>query len=159
MKKILYYFCLIFFLALASTFTAKAQYKNAAGVRIGDYSGITFKTFVTQSDALDFSLGFRNTSSYNAVRLTGLYEIHDAVSPELPGLNWYYGGGISIGGIDYKVIDKNKFLLSGDGVLGLDYTFDGAPINLSLDWKPALQVAPDTDFKAGQFGFSIRITF
>lgn len=159
MKKILVYLFTVGLLALGSSFSAKAQYRNALGVRIGDFSGVTFKTFIDPSDALDFSFGFRNTNSYNAVKLTGLYEIHDVVNAELPGLFWYYGGGMSLGGIDYKLINENKFLFSADGVIGLDYKFDGAPINLSFDWKPALQVAPDTDFKAGQFGLSVRITF
>lgn len=159
MKKLLIYLSLVGFFALVSQQEAKAQYKNAFGVRVGDYSGLTYKTFIEQSDALDLMLGFRSTSAYSAVKFTGLYEIHNPFESELTGLSWYYGGGMSIGGIDYKLIDKNKFLFSADAVLGVDYKFDGAPINLSFDWKPALQVAPDTDFKAGQFGFSVRLTF
>lgn len=159
MKKLFIYLSLVGFFAIAGNMEAKAQYNNALGVRVGDYSGLTFKTFLEQDDALDLMLGFRNTHSYSAVKFTGLYEIHNPLNNTIPGLRWYYGGGMSIGGIEYKATDKNKLLFSADGVLGLDYKFDGAPINLSFDWKPALQVAPDTDFKAGQFGLSIRIVF
>ena len=147
-------------LILSNVNSAKAQYANAAGVRIGDYTGITFKTFFLGEDrALDFILGFKSKDAYSAVRFTGLYEVHNPINFDYGTLRWYYGGGASIGGIDYKPIDKNDFLLSADGVLGLDYLFDGAPINLSFDWKPALQFAPDADFKAGQFGLSVRVAF
>lgn len=144
---------------ITATFSAKAQYKNAAGVRIGDYTGVNFKTFIQQDRALDFILGFKDRDWYSAVRFTGLYEVHNPINFEYGSLRWYYGGGASVGGIDYKHTDDNDFLLSADGVLGLDYKFADAPINLSFDWKPALQFTPDADFKAGQFGLSVRITF
>lgn len=144
---------------LITSSAVKAQYKNALGVRVGDYTGITFKTFIQQDKALDFILSFKDRNGYSAVRFTGLYEVHNPIAFEEGALSWYYGGGASVGGIDYKYIDDNDFLLSADGVLGLDYHFSGAPINLSLDWKPALQFAPDADFKAGQFGLSVRVTF
>jgi hypothetical protein len=33
-----------------------------------------------------------------------------------------------------------------DGVLGLDYKFNGAPINMSLDWQPSFEFG---DYGAG----------
>ncbi|WP_374166654.1 hypothetical protein [Arcticibacter sp. MXS-1] len=159
MRKLFTFLSLIFALVVFSKNTANAQYKNALGVRVGDYTGISFKTFLQQDRALDLILGFKDKSSYSAIRFTGLYEVHKPIPFEDGTLQWYYGGGASIGGIDYKNIDKNDFLLSADGVLGLDYRFAEAPINVSFDWKPALQFTPDADFKAGQFGFSVRVTF
>lgn len=158
MKKFLFTLILGGVLVTAS-FSASAQYKNALGVRVGDYTGITFKTFIQQDRALDLILSFKDKNSYSAVRFTGLYEIHNPIEFEYGTLRWFYGGGASVGGIDYKYSDDNDFLLSADGVLGLDYHFADAPINLSFDWKPALQFAPDADFKAGQFGLSVRVTF
>ncbi len=138
---------------------AKAQYKHAAGVRLGDYSGINFKTFIQPNRALDLIMGFRSNNKYSAARFTGLYEIHNPISVTEGTLSWYYGGGGSVGGKDYKQEDKNQLLLSADGVLGLDYKLSAAPINLSFDWKPALVLSPDTEFDAAQFGLSLRITF
>ncbi len=145
-------------LIIASS-SVKAQYKNALGVRVGDYTGVTFKTFIQDQKALDLILSFKSNSAYSSVRFTGLYEVHNPIDFEYGSLRWYYGGGASIGSKDYKYTDNNDFILSADGVLGLDYHFSDAPINLSLDWKPALQFAPDADFKAGQFGLSVRVTF
>lgn len=148
------------FLMFAST-TTKAQYKNALGVRLGDAYGVTFKTFLQSDKALDFILNIRSRSNYSEFRLTGLYEVHNAIQGA-PGLRWYYGGGGTLGSVDYKNDWRGKdndLLLSVDGVLGLDYKFDGAPINLSLDWKPAIELAPDTDFDPRGVGLSVRITF
>ncbi len=158
MKKLFIFLSLTVAFAMINN-RAEAQYKNAAGVRVGDYTGITFKTFLEEDRAIDFILGFKSKNAYSAVRFTGLYEVHNPIDFEYGNLRWFYGAGVSVGGMDYKLIDKNDFLLSADGVLGLDYHFAEAPINLSFDWKPALQFAPEADFKAGQFGLSIRLTF
>ena len=138
--------------------SSKGQYKNALGVRLGDAYGVTFKTFLQSNKALDFILNVRSRETYSQFRLSGLYEVHNPIN-NAPGLRWYYGGGGTIGSIDYKRSDESDLLLSIDGVLGLDYKFNGAPINASLDWKPAIELTPNTDFDPRGIGLSIRITF
>ncbi|MBC7913219.1 MAG: hypothetical protein H7Y07_03760, partial [Pyrinomonadaceae bacterium] len=138
--------------------SANAQYKNAFGVRLGDAYGVTFKTFLQSNKALDFILNVRNRDDVEYFRLTGLYEVHNPIAGA-PGLRWYYGGGGTIGRLNYKHNRDNELYLSIDGVLGLDYKLDGAPLNFSLDWKPALVLNPFTDFDAQGVGASIRITF
>lgn len=146
-------------LMLVSALTANAQYKNALGVRLGDAYGLTYKTFIQSNKALDFILNFRNHSDVSYFNLTGLYEVHNPINGA-QGLNWYYGGGASIGSIKY---DKkhynhdNDIYLSVDGVLGLDYVIPGSPLNLSLDWKPAFQLTPNSGFYERGVGLSIRI--
>jgi len=138
--------------------TSDAQYNNALGVRLGDSYGITFKTFIETNKALDFILHIRNNDSRSVFRLSGLYEVHNEIT-ELPGLFWYYGGGASIGSVDHKRSDNNDFLFSADGVLGLDYQIEQTPINVSLDWKPAFEFTPRTNFDARGLGLSVRIAF
>ena len=144
---------------LAFNFDANAQYKNALGVRVGDAYGITFKTFLQPNKALDFILSIKNRDDFNHSLLTGLYEVHNPINGA-PGLRWYYGGGATLGSLDYKNDKRdNELYLSIDGVLGLDYKVDGAPLNLSLDYKPAFVLNPYTDLDAEGFGLSVRITF
>ena len=157
MKKFLFLFLISGVLLLAGT-TAQAQYKNALGVRVGNAYGITYKTFIQQDRALDFILNFRDRNEVSTFRLTGLYEVHNPIN-DLAGLRWFYGGGATIGNYNYKHTDQNDFLFSADGVLGLDYKFSDAPINLSLDWKPAIEFTPNTEFDPEGFGLSVRITF
>jgi hypothetical protein len=155
-------FLFIAFTAIAMLFftESKAQYKNAFGVRVGDAVGVTFKTFIKSDAALDFILNIRSNNHLSLFRFTGLYEKHLPVNLEgLSGLRWYYGGGGTLGGYNYKKSDEGDLYLSVDGVIGLDYKFDGAPINLSLDWKPGLRLTPGTDFDANGIGLSVRIAF
>jgi hypothetical protein len=156
MKKTIFLsFCLALFIAPA---VLKAQdYKNAIGVRLGSYNGVNFKTFNTSTTAFDLNLSFRDHASRKDVRFTALYEIHDAIE-NAGGLKWYYGAGGSIGSWRYANSD-DEFFFSVDGVLGLDYKFSQAPINLALDWRPRLVIAPDTDVNAGDVGLAIRFTF
>ena len=45
------------------------------------------------------------------------------------------------------------------GVLGLDYKFANIPLNLSLDWKPELNLVTDINFEPAAVGFTARFTF
>ena len=157
MKKILLS-CLVIGLMFISASTVNAQYKNALGVRLGDAYGVTYKTFIQSDRALDFILNIRNRRNDSYVNLTGLYEVHNPIRGAA-GLQWYYGGGASIGSINYKNDNDrdNDIYLSVDGVLGLDYVIPGSPLNLSLDWKPALVLTPYSGFYERGVGLSIRI--
>jgi hypothetical protein len=159
MKKILL-LCLTAGIILLAQTESQAQqtYKNALGGRLGTANGITYKTFISGDRALDFILNFRSNGSESTFRFTGLYEIHNNIN-NAPGLRWYYGPGATVGSRKFKSSDESDLLVSIDGVLGLDYKFDGAPINLALDWKPAIEVTPNTEFDAEGFGLSIRFTF
>ncbi|WP_423148939.1 hypothetical protein [Rubrolithibacter danxiaensis] len=158
MKKLTFAFFAVFLL-ISTSLELKAQtYKYALGGRLGAANGITFKTFTSDNAALDFILNFQSKKDYSYFRFTGLYEIHNPIN-NAPGLRWYYGGGGTLGSVEYKPTNESDFLVSVDGVLGLDYKFDGAPINLALDWKPAIEVTPNTEFDANGIGLSIRFTF
>jgi hypothetical protein len=159
MKKFFTILCLTFIATAAFYSSSYAQnYKNAIGGRFGAANGVTFKTSVGTDKMLDIIANFRSTHDYNYFRLTGLYEIYNPIA-DAPGLGWYYGFGGSLGSVKYKPTSSSDLYLSVDGVLGLDYKFKDAPINLSLDWKPALELAPDTGFDASGLGLSIRFTF
>lgn len=63
--------------------------------------------------------------------------------------NWYVGVGPSL-------LINDPFLLGASGEIGLDYHFQGAPLSLSIDWRPTLWIIETTDFDAGGFGLNIR---
>ena len=159
MRKVFTILCLTMIATVAIQFSSKAQgYDNAIGGRFGAANGITFKTTLGENKMLDLIANFRSNNNYKYFRVTGLYEVYLPI-PEARGLNWYYGGGASIGSVTRKWDVSSDLYLSLDGVLGLDYKFADAPINLSLDWKPAIQLTPDTDFDASGVGLSLRFTF
>jgi hypothetical protein len=159
MKKVFTILCLTFVATLAITFSSKAQgYDNAIGGRFGAANGVTFKTTLGENKMIDLIANFRSNNNYNYFRITGLYEVYNKIN-DVQGLNWYYGIGGSIGSVKYKPYNSSDLYLSVDGVLGLDYKFADAPINLSLDWKPAIQLTPDTEFDGSGVGLSLRFTF
>lgn len=129
-----------------------SSYTTALGVKVWDGGGVTFKHFFNERNAGELIAFFWN----DGVRITGLYEIHgDFAGAE--GLKWYVGPGAHIG--FYGSHDGDGVFVGIDGVLGLDYKFSGAPINLCVDWQPVIEFGDDRGFYAGWGGLGIRYTF
>ncbi len=158
MKKLLFTLIAAAAILTMNVETANAQsYKNAIGGRFGSYNGITFKTGLNKGAMLELIGNFRSNSGVDYFQLTGLYEVYNPIGGA-PGLSWYYGAGASVGSMKVKGNDGDIYL-GANGVLGLDYKFNGAPINLSLDWIPTLRLTPNTNFYSGDIGLGVRFTF
>jgi len=158
MKKLIFTLLAGFTLLATSATTANAQdYKNAIGGRFGTANGISFKTGLSKGAMLELIGNFRNHKDYDYFNLTGLYEVYKPINGA-QGLNFYYGGGATIGSAKLKGYDGEVYL-SANGVLGLDYKFNDVPFNISLDWVPAFQLTPNTGFYGGDVGLGIRFTF
>ena len=149
MKKILIALTLI--AGVTSFQYASAQeYKSALGIRLSSNppvvgNGITFKYFLNEKAALEGILAFNDP-----VAIGGLFEIHNPVGT--PGLQWFYGAGAYVG---FNTVAN----LGAQGIIGLDYKFQNIPINISLDWKPELNLIEEVSFEAGAIGFSVRFVF
>lgn len=130
------------------------SYQTALGIKIWDGGGITLKHFITDRNAIE-GIGYFYRRGF---RLTGLYEIHGDIDGAA-GLKWYVGPGAHIGFYNNKYYDNSHVVLGIDGVLGLDYKFNTAPINLSIDWQPAFEFANDFGFNGSWGGLGIRYTF
>jgi hypothetical protein len=140
-------------LIIFSVSSARSQeYTTAVGLKF--YPGaFSFKHFVTSNSAIEGMASFWNYGS----RFTALYEIHNSISGA-NGLSWYYGPGVHLS------LFKSKYggISPGiDGVLGLDYKFQNAPLNISIDWQPSIELGDyDNDmFIGGWGGLAIRYTF
>jgi len=129
-------------------------YKTALGVKVWDGAGISFKTFVAPQNAVEVIGYFWKEGT----RLTGLYEIHGDVEGA-PGLKWYIGPGVHIGFYDKKYYQGDRAVAGVDGVLGLDYKINHAPLNLSIDWQPSFEFADNRGFAGSWGGLGIRYTF
>lgn len=128
------------------------SYKTALGVKVWDGGGISLKHFVTSKAALEGIGYFWNRGA----RITGLYEFHNPISGA-PGLQWYVGPGAHIGIYNSKF--GGQAFAGIDGVLGLDYKFAGAPINMSIDWQPSFEFGDNRGFIGSWGGLGIRYTF
>jgi len=133
-----------------------SSYQTALGVKF--YPGsITLKHFFNGTDNAGELIGYFWNRGF---RLTGLYEIHGNINGAA-GLKWYVGPGAHLGFYDYYTrnnhIDGTYFGV--DGVLGLDYKFNGAPINMSVDWQPSFEFGDFVGFVGNWGGIAIRYTF
>ncbi|MBW4888624.1 hypothetical protein KXQ82_02810 [Mucilaginibacter sp. HMF5004] len=162
MKKIL----LLTLITVSTLFTNRLfaqSYPVAVGAKFGGYeNGLSVKYFMQKNAALEGILGFRS----HGVVLTGLYEIHQTAF-NVPELKFYYGGGAHIGSIngDYSRFgsDSQKYngstlLLGADGVIGLEYKIPNAPIAISLDLNPRLELATGPFFDLAP-GLGLKYTF
>ena len=157
MKKTLFTAIVLLFITLS----VNAQdYKTSLGLRIGYPYGATVKHFLDKTNALEGILA----SSYGGLVITGLYE-NEHWTGKYPGLNWYWGLGAHVGfwdaGANVHISDPNYTgaVIGVDGILGLEYTFDDFPLNLSLDLLPSFNLIGVTDW-AGIYGaLSARYVF
>ena len=160
MKKVISISLIVAILAFTNTVSAQA-YKTGIGVRLSSAqamvnNSITLKHFLNERSAIEALLSFGDPLSLGA-----LYEIHKPFSTE--GLQWFYGGGGYIGFVKSYNPNKDKNETDANfgamGVIGLDYKFVNLPLNISLDWKPELNLVSDINFEPAAIGFSARFTF
>jgi hypothetical protein len=132
------------------------EYRTAIGVKIWDGGGLSVKHFVNDKAALEGIAYFWD----QGFRLTGLYEIHGDIGGA-PGLKWYVGPGAHVGFYDNN--DHNdgqgSTYFGIDGVLGLDFKFNKAPINVSIDWQPVFEFGDGRGFYGNWGGLGIRYAF
>src|SRR5439155_16750248 len=124
------------------------DYRFAVGVRLSNSSptlnnSVSAKYFATDRTAVEGLLSFGSRFGLGA-----LLEIHNKFNT--PGLTWFYGAGAYVGFQDHNTY------LGPTGILGLDYKFPNVPVNLSIDWKPELDIIPDINFVPDAFAFTIR---
>ncbi|MBE2230548.1 MAG: hypothetical protein IAE96_07900 [Chitinophagaceae bacterium] len=154
MRKIFLVIALIFSLTLfSSRLHAQSSYQTALGVKVWDGGGISLKHFLGGGNNALEGIGYFWKQGF---RITGLYEIHGAIN-NAGGLQWYIGPGAHVGVYNSRYGDGSYIGL--DGVLGLDYKFSGAPINISIDWQPSFEFGDNRGFVGNWGGLGIRYTF
>jgi hypothetical protein len=126
------------------------EYKMAIGVRLSSAqatvnNSVSFRYFLSEGRALEAMASF----DPGAIGL--LYEVYHPLG-NAPGFQWFFGGG------GYAAF-KGHNVLGAQGVVGLDYKFQQIPLNLSLDWKPELNLVDNVNFEAAAVGLAVRFTF
>ena len=156
MKKIIIT-CLVAFCLTSISFAQ--NYDTGIGLRAGYYNGLTIKHFVGQNEAIEGIFSTR----WRGFEITGLYEIQNPVF-NAEGLDWYFGFGGHAGfwNGDYAEwgTPGTMYTVFGiDGILGLEYSFRLIPVNIGLDWKPALNITGYSGMWFDGGALSIRYIF
>ncbi|HSV75429.1 MAG TPA: hypothetical protein VLH37_00195 [Bacteroidales bacterium] len=155
MKKIILSLCFVLLLVQAG----RAQdYNSGIGIRGGVFSGVSFKQFLSDSDALEFVGAFH----HRGLLLTVLYQRHVGAF-DVPGLRWYYGGGGFVGFYDGVYhpswdVEGGQTVLGASGVVGMEYKIEDIPISIGVDLIPSIDLIPVTRFWIGA-GLTIRYVF
>jgi len=133
--------------------TNSKSYKTAIGAKLLNGGGVSLKTFLADRKAVEF-IGF---FYYKGTRITGLYEFHGGLNTE-GNLRWYLGVGGHASIYNSGLRSLRGFGL--DGVVGMDFKFPNLPLNIALDWQPAIELgAGDLNgFKDNWGGLAIRYT-
>lgn len=125
-------------MGLALTAQAQDISKNALGLRLGDNSGfggeVSYQRALSSNNRLELDLGWRNSNYVDAFKLAGLYQWVWNIDG---GFNWYAGIGGGLGSWSSDANTSGTFIFAA-GDIGIEYNFEEAPIQLSLDARPEL---------------------
>ncbi|SEK36120.1 hypothetical protein SAMN04487910_0343 [Aquimarina amphilecti] len=131
-------------LLFASIFTVQAQEisEHAIGLRLSESNGFwaeaSYQARLSSNTRAELDLGVQGRNSFNAVKLTGIYQWVFNIDG---GLNWYVGPGIGGGLVDYDNNLDNRDdietfgFVTGD--VGIEFNFD-FPLLISLDFRPEI---------------------
>lgn len=156
MRKLIHTITLFLILTVA----ANAQdYNTGIGIRAGTSNGLTVKHFVSKNRVLEGIVATR----WEGYNFTGLYQVYRQAF-EVNRLNWFYGFGGHVGsfrGEEHRHYDEeDRYWLFGiDGIIGMEYNFKDIPFNISLDWKPAIDLSGGFYPWGDEVAFSLRYIF
>lgn len=140
MKKIF----IIAILALGVSFAAAAQ-PRAVGGRLGYGIEASYQHTLGSENFIEADLGFFTFNSVNAAATYNFMILHPQWTPKG---EWgvYAGPGLGMG-----VGFNGYFNMGVGGQVGLEYTFDNIPLQLSVDYRPMFGMVAHQ----GQAGFYI----
>lgn len=152
MKKRLFIFITLLLGIGIHTVDAQTKGNPQVGLRLGLPFGATARYFFDDANAVEGIAGVYS----GTFTVTGLYERHfDLSALTTEGFGWFIGAGAHMG--TRKTDGNVKFIAGVDGIGGIDYIFPTLPLNLSLDWKPAIHFNTSSDLT--DFAVSVRYTF
>ena len=154
MKKII---TITFLLACGKFSFSQSNYSKAIGVKFPAGFSVTYKNFVADTKNIEAQATIWN----KGFKISGLYEFNFYSFNNADGLAWFVGPGAHIGfwKEEYKTDYNSKIDIGIDGIIGLDYKFKDAPINMSIDWQPSITLIGPAGFAPAAGGLSVRFTF
>lgn len=154
MKK---FFVLIVALFVSLSISAQ-NYKSALGLKFAYDAAITYKTFVSGTNALDFAADFRIFDpDVFSVSASAFYEWDNPIA-SVDGLSWYYGPGANLG-IVLANGGGSSLFASINAILGIEYKIASLPLAISLDWTPGLRLTQGLGFHWQGGGLGVKYTF
>lgn len=170
MKNISFKILLICILSTASLFLKGQNSDLSIGLRFGSYNGFSARMDFEEPVSMEFILGGRE----NGLTATILLQLNRPIDLFWSrGFSWYYGIGTHFG---YLKTDDERFFyereklnqqnlyqsvaLAGiDGCVGLLYRFPEIPVEISLGFKPHLEIVNVKRFRMKVFDSAMTIRY
>ena len=139
-------------LTIIITFSIDAQqlYEKSAGVRLGHTSGVTYKKFFTENEAIELTLSGRN----DGTQFHAIYQFHEPMELAFNDRFYiHYGIGGHIGyekfddlakvlsnaeGTEFIYEERSFYVMGVDVDLGVEYRWLEVPVTFGFDLKPYL---------------------
>lgn len=153
---------------ITTTINAQEIANSTIGLRLGDSDGfgaeISYQKLIGRYSRAEVNLGYRDSREYDGVKAVALFQWVYGISN---GLNWYYGFGIGAGSARFEPLpdpnnsnisvqpDGGLFVLAA-GDVGIEYSFEGLPILISLDIRPEIGITGYQNFD-DKFDFDIGL--
>src|ERR1035437_9741167 len=145
MKKFILTLALI--VSFVGVLRAQADGKTI-GLRLGYPTEMSFQSGLSNMNSIQLGLGFRTygygfNSNYTEFALSGVYQWVWDLKALADGFNWYAGVGASVGYYSFSYLNYgySGVPVAILGQIGIEYNFSELPLRLSLDYRPALQIA------------------
>jgi len=143
-----YSFCVL--LIIMPLLTLGQYYQHSAGVRLGNTSGVTYRTFMNDHQALQFLMSGRSSG----IQVTTTYHFYKALKlGKYDSFFVYYGPGGHIGveqhtrqgyvinepNPPYAISEQqSQFVIGLNAIAGIEYRMIPIPLVIGFDIKPYL---------------------
>lgn len=148
---------LLSFLMMSLFYVSHAQVnERSIGARFGWGGDISYHHPLSSTTRAEIDLGLSGFKNGGFV-LTG---IHQWLFAPNGGFNLFAGVGPQVGSFYYDESDRKGYGLglAVSGQVGVEYNIDEVPLQVSLDWRPSINVIAKTNNFAYQ-GFSLGIRY
>lgn len=152
MKKMIY---TLAFAGMAATGSAQSS-GFGLGFMLGDPTGLSAKLWLSDGErALDFGLAWGVYGRYVHLHSDYLFHNTSLISVSKGQMALYYGPGIRVrswsGGRywyrgKWEDYDGSRVGIGARFPVGLDYMFEGAPVDIFMELVPSLDLTPSTAF-------------
>ena len=157
-------------LFLSPTFLSGQISMRQAGLRLGYTSGIFYQVSSEHGNA-EIAYNLMLSFKRDGIQLTGLKMVYetslDRISPDL-FFSWGYGGHIGYAYTDHiKFMGEEYYfpgdrfcpLFGADGWLSAEYRVHEIPLNISLNYKPFVEMTIPSFLRVVPWDFAVSISY
>lgn len=136
------------FILLVTVFLSVAaiSQERAIGVRVGAGAEASYLHPLNDANRMEFDLGLWSHGLDINVLYEWTFDLEENFS-------WYVGAGGTLG------LHHDDGAIGVVGNIGLEYNFEEIPLQLTLDYRPAIYFVPNSGFWGDGVGLGVRYRF